>query len=496
MARLTDDEYKAIARRAFDAFKAYPNVFGVGVGGRERAGRPTGEIVLKVFVSAKKERASLSAASLVPPDFEGVPTDIVEAPQPHRHTLSLVPGFRFSDTFNDDIDKYRPLKGGIQIEGSYRQSVGTIAFLARVTGDSRIMAITDYHVLFEGPGNVPSPTVTVGNPDPDESCTKCCVNRFGTYVAGHYDTMVDIAIAKLDPSIQWLAEIQGIGVVKGWHEATVAEAATLTYNVRKYGRTTRLTGGILQAVGATFTETNDTIGSRTCTNALAVKPNPVSDGSPVRFAAPGDSGAAYVNDANEILAVHFSGQYTMSLPTTGWGYGTDIKAIIDYFTAQDSITLDPATATTMNDVQTTPAAAEAQANADMAATGEAEALARKLEAELSTSELGRLMTVLWMRHSNELNHMVNGNRKVATLWHRNAGPALFQHAIRAAEIADHTIPSEIDGKPVEQNIATILDTFARYGSDALKADIAAHRSALPPFAGRSYSDILTTLRDS
>src|SRR5689334_7502264 len=129
----------------------------------------------------------------------------------------------------------------------------------------------------------------------------------------------------------------------------------------------------------------------------------------------------------------------------------------------------------MNDVQTTPAAVDAQP-APMEANGEAEALARKLEAELATSEAGRLMTVLWMRHSSELNRLVNGNRKVATLWHRNTGPALFQHAIRAAKIADHTIPNAIDGKPFERSTATILDTFARYGSDALRADIAEHRA--------------------
>jgi hypothetical protein len=493
VATLTDDEYRAIARRAYEAFKVLPNVYGVGVGGRERAGKPTGEIVLKVFVSKKLDPAQLAAGDRVPPEFEGVPTDIVEAAQPVRQALSLVPGFRFSDTFDEDTSKYRPLKGGIQIEGSYRYDVGTLGFLARVTGgtDTRILAITDYHVLFSGPGHPPSPDVTVGNPDPDESCTKCCVNRFGTYVAGHYDATVDLALARLDPGTQWLAEIQGIGIVRGQHTATVAEAATGTYNVRKYGRTTRLTGGTLQAVGTSFTETNETIGSRTCTNALAVRPNPQSDGSSVRFAAPGDSGAAYVNDANEILGVHFSGMYTAPDPQLGFGWGTEIGAIVSYFTSQDAITITPATATALNQVQTVAGPRPALADA----TGEAEALARRLEAELSTSELGRLMTVLWMRHSSELNRLVNGHRRVTTQWHRNAGPALFQHAIRAAKVPSHAIPAVIDGKPVEQSMTRILDMFATYGSAPLRADIAEHRASLPPVGGRTYSELLATLRD-
>ena len=492
MATLTDAEYRAIARRAYEAFKSYPNVYGVGLGGRERAGKPTGEIVLKVFVRTKKSPAQLATADRVPPEFEGVPTDIVEAAQPQREQLSLVPGFRFSEAFDEDTSRYRPLKGGAQIEGSYRYSLGTLGFFARVTGDNRIMAVTDYHVLFSGPDHPPAPTVTVGNPDPDESCTKCCVNRFGSYTAGHYDATADIAIAVLDAGLEWLAEIESIGIVRGRHDATVAEAATLSYNVRKYGRTTRLTGGTLQAVGATFTETNETIGPRTCTNALAVRPNPRSDGSSVRFSAPGDSGSAYVNDANEVIGVHFTGNPGSGQPTTGWSWGTEIKAIIDYFASTDAIALTPATATALNQVQTT---VSAEPPGPMAPTGEAAALAARLEAELSASELGRLMTVLWMRHSHELNHLVNGNRRVATLWHRNAGPALFQHAIRAAKLPDYSIPVAIDGKPVEQSMASILDTFARYGSDRLKSDIAAHRASLPPVGGRTYSDLLATLRD-
>jgi len=490
MATLTDDEYKAIARRAYDAFLRYPNVFGVGVGGRERAGRPTGEIVLKVFVSAKKDRTNLAAADLVPAEFEGVPTDIVEASEPRHEQLALVPGFRFNDTFDLDTERYRPLKGGCQVEASFRLGVGTLGFLATVSGSTNVMAVTNYHVLYDYPNATPSTSVTVGNPDPDESCTKCCVNRFGTYSLGYFDSVLDLALIQLDPGMQWVAEIQGIGVVRGRHDATVAEAATLAYNVRKYGSTTRLTGGILQSVGTTVLSGGTVLGSRTCTNGLAVKPNPRSDGSRVRFSAGGDSGSAYINDANEVIGVHFSGEPHLTDPQVGWGWGTEIKSIIDTFTSRNMITLAVATATAAGQVQTVPGAAAALP----AATGEAEALAQRLQAELSTSEAGRLMTVLWMRHSSELNRLVNGNRKVATLWHRNAGPALFQHAIRAAKLPAHAFPEALDGQPVEQRMATLLDLFGRYGSERLRADILAHRTALPPVGGRTYADILAQLR--
>ena len=44
----SDAELFAIARRAFEAFGHLPHVHAVGVGGRERNGQPTGEIVLAV----------------------------------------------------------------------------------------------------------------------------------------------------------------------------------------------------------------------------------------------------------------------------------------------------------------------------------------------------------------------------------------------------------------------------------------------------------------
>jgi hypothetical protein len=63
-----------------------------------------------------------------------------------------------------------------------------------------------------------------------------------------------------------------------------------------------------------------------------------------------------------------------------------------------------------------------------------------------------------------------------------------------AKLPDVEIPAVIDGQPVDECVDKIIDTFAAYGSDALRADIAAHRAAVPPLAGRSYHEILTMLQ--
>lgn len=493
MASLTDAEYKAIARRAYEVFKNLANVHSVGIGGRERDGRPTGEIVLKVFVSRKKSSAALPADQMIPPEFEGVPTDVVEAPEPQHDLLHLIPGFRFSDSFDEDTKKYRPVIGGSEFRSAHNIGAGTLGFLAKVSGDDRIMAVTCHHVFFDD-AHGPEADLRVGNPNADTSCTECCKGACGRFVKSRYDPLGDVAIAKLDPSTQWLAEIRCVGAIKGFHDLTVAETQMLDYDVRKYGRTTRLTGGKVQGINVIGTSGGPGIKSRNYSNGVSVKPNPLADGAPARFSAGGDSGSAYVNNDNEIVAVHFAGVGELGQSDTGWGWGSAIGDIVAQFTINDSITLQPATATHLGEVQTTAAAAGVEA---VGPSQEQLAFAARIEGELAQSERGRLLTSLWLRHSHELNNLVNHNRKVATHWHRNGGPALFQKALRAAQQSDAEleIPTLINGQSVDQAAENMMEVFTKYGSDALRSDLEAHRGILPLLAGRSYQEILENLRD-
>jgi hypothetical protein len=493
VASLTDDEYKAIARRAYAVFKQLANVHSVGVGGRERNGRPTGEVVLKVFVSSKKSSAALPPDQMIPPEFEGVPTDVVEAPAPQHDLLHLIPGFRFSDSFSEDTTKYRPVIGGSQIKSAHNIGNGTLGFLAKVSGDDRIMAVSCFHVFFND-AHGPEADLRVGNPHANTSCTECCKGACGRYVASLYNALGDVAIAKLDPNTQWLAEIRCVGAVKGFHNLTIPETSGLTYDLRKYGRTTRLTGGKVQAIGVSGSLGAPGLATRNYTNAVAVKPNPLADAAPARFSAPGDSGAAYVNNSNEIVAIHFSGNPELGKSSTGWGWGSAIGDVVSQFTANNSITLQPATATHLGDVQTTPAAVGVET---VGPTQEQLAFAARMESELAQSERGRVLTDLWLRHSHELNNLVNHNRKVATHWHRNGGPALFQKALRAAQESDSPleIPAYINGQSVDEAAENMMEVFSKYGSDALRSDLEAHRGILPLLAGRSYQEILENLRD-
>lgn len=488
MAAMSDAEYKALAGRAYAALKKYPNVHSVGLGGRERKGTPTGELAVRVFVTRKLSPAELGIDSVIPPEFEGLPTDIVEMGKFELLDLTDIPSMPADDK-NEDDEKYRPLKGGIQIQGSLGVGKGTLGCLTKVQGDARVMAVTCYHVMFNN-NHMPQAGIDVGNPSTGRSCTDCCNGSFGTHVAEDY-TAVDAAISRLDPHTQWLAEIQCIGFITDWDTVTPAQAQTHTYRVRKYGRTTGLTGGVVTDVNIHGTITADNLPPRPFTNRMVIRPNPQPGGGKVKFGDHGDSGSAIVNDDNKIVGILYAVILDQSQASFGISSGFPITDMAARFQAQNGIQLVPATATAMNQVQTTAGAL----GQSIRPSAEVEAMVRRLETDLSRSERGRLMTALWLRHSTELNQLVNKNRRVGTLWRRNGGPAIFQQAVHLAEVPGVVMPETIEGRSVDECVLNIFDVFARYGSEPLQADLREHRAVLPPLGGRSYQELIATVTE-
>src|SRR5687767_11201798 len=75
---MTDEEYLAIKDRAAERLLTIPHVNAVGIGGRNKGGKPTGTIAIKVFVTRKKPAADVPPEELIPESIEGVPTDVVQ----------------------------------------------------------------------------------------------------------------------------------------------------------------------------------------------------------------------------------------------------------------------------------------------------------------------------------------------------------------------------------------------------------------------------------
>lgn len=463
-----------------EALRAYPNVHSVGIGGRERAGKPTGELVLKVFVHRKVSLDSLGPGEKIPVSFEGVPIDVVEAPEP-KVPATAVAGAVLGSA-DPDEGRYRPLRGGIQIGSSSWGGLGTLGFMFRVDEPppERVFAVTNHHVLFSSVATEVAGT-TVGQPTADDSVTKCCRGVFGAFVKGYRDNTLDAAIALIERGTEYYPQIEEIGVIAGDHDVTQAEALTLTYQVKKRGRTTRLTGGTIQSI--------NTINTNGWSGYMVVKPNAAASGT-ATFADHGDSGSAVLNESNEIVGLLWAvASLVPGQSQVGWGFAWPIDVVKSRFAA-DGLSLLVEAGTTLDEKRV------ANAGGAIAAPPPAEpsVLARRVETDLSDSDLGRALTGMWLRHSVELNRLVNNNRAVTARWYRSGGAALFQSGLRAAYDPTRALPAEIDGRSADECLQAVLDLFHEYGSVALRADINTYRALLPSMAGRSYGEILAALR--
>lgn len=109
-----------------------PNVLGVGVGYRERAGRITDELCVVAMVRRKLPAAALKSEELVPRQVGDVATDVIE--------VGVLRAYQAR------TERWRPAPGGVSI-GHYQITAGTLGCVVRdkATGDRLILS--NNHVL-------------------------------------------------------------------------------------------------------------------------------------------------------------------------------------------------------------------------------------------------------------------------------------------------------------------------------------------------------------
>lgn len=513
-----------IKERAAAVFMAMPGVTGVGIGGRLRDGRPTGEVVLKVFVARKRSADELSPGELLPERFEGVGIDVSELPESQLEAGPPAPvqppGSPEVPATSTDGTKYRPLVGGSRVEVDLTGSgFGTLGcFLRHTTDPNRVFALTNFHVVsVREPGGtrvLRTPTANstkVGQPTNTSSSTKCCSDTFGVFVAGSKDTVRDAALVQLSPGTQWLAEVVGIGRLTGTHDITVAEAATQTYAVRKRGARTLLTGGVVEAINCTHTT-----GGITRTNVTVVRPNPnpaIPPADTTFFSDGGDSGSVVVNNAREVVALHYAGSPN---PATKVHKGLElpIATILGLFDTADHTPVTIATAATDGQVQTVPGGSLQRVPAELApglvtpppgvrvlatdgthpaTPSPTPDLIAAVRTQLDRSPGGRQVAALWLDHRPELMSLVNSHRRVAVVWQRNGGPALVQTLIRMTDQPELALPATVNGEPLASCLDRIHDAFAAQAGPDLRHALGSARAALPDLAGLTYPQIVAAL---
>lgn len=85
---------------------------------------------------------------------------------------------------------------------------------------------------------------------------------------------------------------------------------------------------------------------------------------------------------------------------------------------------------------------------------------------LNTTE-GRRLYERGRKHWEEVRAIVNTEKRVATVWHRNFGPMLMHHATRTAMLPHVPLPREIDGIELSVRAAKLVTALEPYSSKEL-----------------------------
>lgn len=96
---------------------------------------------------------------------------------------------------------------------------------------------------------------------------------------------------------------------------------------------------------------------------------------------------------------------------------------------------------------------------------------------LNTAE-GQRLYHRGRKHWEELREIVNTQKRVATVWHRNYGPMLMHHATRTAMLPHVPLPREVDGIELRVRAAKLVTALEPFSSKEL---IRALHETLPLF---------------
>ncbi|MFD5827656.1 hypothetical protein [Lentzea sp. NPDC060358] len=301
---------RPVKRMVEDEFLSRPGVIGVDIGEKVTGGMPTGRAAIVVYVCAKGP----GHPRQIPVEVGGVPTDVVaETIVLHRAMVT-----RAAETVA--AERHPVLRGGIGIgparsfrvvppevekAGEY-VIAGTLgAFVVTRAEPRTVLGLTTFHV-----GCVDD-SWSVG----DEFLHP---SRVDGGVAGA-DLVAVLDRAALAGSVAaaglrvvarpWRAEVVDIGALTGTAEAEVGST------VRKRGRTTELTHGVITSTDATVRlDFGGGIGVRTLRDQIRVY-------SAERFGDHGDSGAVLVDADNRVVGLYVAG----SGPT---GFANPVAAVL------------------------------------------------------------------------------------------------------------------------------------------------------------------------
>ncbi len=505
-----------------------PGVVRVGYGLKETAGKlVTGRAVYRVYVRRKRPLDQISVDERIPPEIDGVATDVLFADDKRDHTKtpSIAPG--------DMITRFIP---------NDFQASGTLGLIVRRGSDRFVL--TNDHVLDDHTNNydqardvydpyiktcagihcnnpiarvIDNSGVRESRAEPDGKtyyvdCTLASVNS-GVDAANNYP-----GIGALDQGVRDLASESAIGtVVKKNGSTTGLTTGTVVqmFEVQSDGTTSwelrvRPTAGQSYsgqwqlspsedpaAVQARFTgSVHATIDSSSGHNILKV--------TGMVWTLPGDSGSVVVDEQRRVVALHYGGYLTrVRAVVDGNEQDVDVQLgdgtesyIVPVFHA---LSLDPATAILPPGSPSSGATVEApELRAMEGSWAAAERSMRELERAAAETATGRRLLALLSEHYPSLAHLVHHRRRVTVVWHRNRGPAFAAALLQSMRHRDRSLPTQLSGVRLVDAMRAFRDVILAEGNPALAAAVRAESELILGLAERATSvdALLQALREA
>ena len=483
-----------------------PGVHAVGIGPKITGGKMTSEIAIHVLLPRKKPLREILPEEVIPPEIEGIKTDVLEVP------LFIV------SVGLPDTTRYRPLKGGTQVRAAGGLGAGTLACLAKTTASPiQVVALSNHHVLFSGTAKGPSCWGCTSGSDVGQPTTSSG-DVIGSNLRGFANEQIDAAIAVVSDGTQYLAEVEDFGLISSVRTTPITQDDLMNlasqptpqkFFVNKRGRTTGLTRGWIASAnltGGPVLWPDNSVQRAHYVNQLLVVPAsftgmPGSGGGPP-LTESGDSGSLVIDDNHQAVALLFSEITDPSSPITGSYLACHITDI------QTQLGIALETATVANQVRTATTVAASAPHAvpspspspspapahPASAVFHPPSIVVKVEQEISDTPAGRMYVNLLRKHAPEIHHLVNHNRRVATVWHRCKGPKILQSCLRLIEDTTHALPIELEGMSLRSALERFSVILQRYGSAGLAADMKSFAPRLADFAGMTYLQIKGTLQ--
>lgn len=270
-----------------------PGIQGVGIGQKMTQGVPTGALALRVYVDRKRPLAEVEnpvPATVSVADIPDVTTDVIE--------IGVVQVELFTQ-------RARPVMPGCGI-GHPDVTVGTLGAFARRPEDDGLYFLSNSHVIADhGLAKLDDPIL-----QPATSDNGTAADQIGVlvdfvpfvYSTDGFPNLVDAALGRIEPGLAHTATR-----VIGRAPSGVTTRVRRGMHVRKVGRTTDLTTGIVQDVN--FRLSMQYKVSPTATQRVGFRDQILC----TRFTQPGDSGALVLSSSNRAVGLHFAGSTSASI---------------------------------------------------------------------------------------------------------------------------------------------------------------------------------------